>query len=77
MRRDTDIFKEVIHLLGADPALDTSHIMVEVREGIVTLRGTVHALPEKWMAKNAIRHISGVKGVVEELNISSPLPEET
>jgi osmotically-inducible protein OsmY len=70
MRTDPEILKEVIHLLELDPALDTSHITAEVKGGIVTLRGLVHALPEKWMTKNAIRHISGVKDVIEELTVS-------
>lgn len=76
MRTDAEILKEVNHLLDKDPALDTSDIAVQVNEGIITLTGTVHTDSEKWMARNAVRHISGVKDVVEKLSLRDIEEEE-
>jgi len=40
-----------------------------VKDGIVTLTGTVLSYPEKTNAERAMRRVAGVKGVADELKI--------
>lgn len=62
-----------------EPSLDAAQIAVTVRNGIVTLSGTVSNFPEKWAAERAVKRVYGVEGVAEELivhSISSEHPSD-
>lgn len=72
MKTDSKIKKEIIYLLEHDPAIDTTHVSVEVKDGIVNLTGSVHSSAAKWMVKEAIKHISEIKNIREELNVDPP-----
>ncbi len=54
-----------------EPSLDAAQIAVTVRNGIVTLSGTVSNFPEKWAAERAVKRVHGVDGVAEELSVHS------
>ena len=69
MRTDAEIIKDVNYILKNDPGLDTTNIIIDVKDGVVKLTGTVHSLAAKWMAKEAVKHVSGVKKIVEELQL--------
>ena len=69
MRSDTEIIKDVKYILGNDPGIDATHIFVDVRDGVVKLTGTVHSSAAKWMAKEAVKHVMGVREIVEELQV--------
>ncbi|OJW50247.1 MAG: hypothetical protein BGO67_02660 [Alphaproteobacteria bacterium 41-28] len=73
MRTDAEIIKNVKYILENDPGLDATHILVDVKNGIVTLTGTVHSSTAKWMAKEAVKHVSGVREIIEELQIAPVL----
>ncbi|MBL8677084.1 MAG: BON domain-containing protein [Alphaproteobacteria bacterium] len=70
MSTDKELSKEIASLLKSDPGLDATHITVTVKNGVVTLSGTVRTFTAKWMAKEAIKHISGIKHIKEELGVS-------
>jgi osmotically-inducible protein OsmY len=75
MRPDEELLKEITQILEFDPGIDATNICVEVEEGIVTLSGTVHSDVAKWMAKEAVKHISGIRSIIVELEIRAPTKE--
>ncbi|MBY0292597.1 MAG: BON domain-containing protein [Alphaproteobacteria bacterium] len=75
MRPDEDLLKEITQILEFDPGIDATNIFVEVEEGIVTLSGSVHSDAAKWMAKEAVKHISGIRSIIVELEVR-PLIKE-
>ncbi|MDX6257541.1 MAG: hypothetical protein QOJ11_3875 [Frankiales bacterium] len=52
-----------------DPKVDSEAVAVSADGGVVTLRGTVGSLRQKWEAKNAAERVWGVTGVSNELNV--------
>lgn len=75
MRTNGDLLKEVMHILHSDPGIDATNIIAKVENGVVILTGTVHSPTIKWMAKEAIRHINGIKEIKEDLRVK-PLSSE-
>ena len=53
---------------------ETAGVIVEVNEGVVTLRGVVPTVPAVWRAEAAARVVKGVKQVVNRLVVSGPGP---
>jgi osmotically-inducible protein OsmY len=49
------------------PNVDTAHIGVAARNGVVTLSGIVSTLAEKLAAERAVRRVKGVRGIAEEI----------
>jgi osmotically-inducible protein OsmY len=69
-RSDAQIHKDVVDELAFEPSVDGSRIAVAVADGIVTLSGSVPNFFEKWRAEGAVKRVSGVQGVAEELTVS-------
>jgi osmotically-inducible protein OsmY len=69
MKSDLQIQKDVIEELKWEPFLKSSEIGVAVKNGIVTLSGQVDSLSKKLAAENAVKKISGVKAIAEEIQI--------
>ena len=69
-RSDAQIHKDVVDELAFEPSVDTSKIAVAVSDGIVTLSGSVPNFFEKWRSESAVKRVSGVQGVAEELIVS-------
>ena len=69
-RSDAQIHKDVVSELAYEPSVDTSRIAVAVADGIVTLSGSVPNFFEKWRSENAVKRVSGVQGVADELSVS-------
>jgi osmotically-inducible protein OsmY len=44
---------------------------VTVRHGFVTLEGQVDWYYQKTFAENAVRHVKGVKGVINDITVKS------
>jgi len=74
MRTDTQIQKDVMEELKWEPLLNANEIGVAVKNGIVTLTGTVNAFNKKSAAENATQRVVGVKAVAE--NILVKISEE-
>ncbi len=70
-RKDADrsLEKDVIDELAFDPSLDASDVTVNVKQGIVTLGGTVKFYPEKIAAEKAVKRVSGVHGIAQEIKV--------
>lgn len=70
MRTDRDLQDEVLAALEWEPGVNAAQIGVTVGDGVVTLRGTVSTLQEKWIAERAARHLAGVRAVANDLDVS-------
>jgi osmotically-inducible protein OsmY len=71
MPSDETLLKEISHLLDADPGINATHIIVTVDDGVVTLAGEVHSQEARWMANAAIKHLSGIKEIIDTLLVTS------
>jgi osmotically-inducible protein OsmY len=56
-----------------DDRVDASNIEVAVKDGEVTLSGTVTSRDDKHRTEDLIERVSGVKGVSNTLRVSAPL----
>lgn len=72
MHTDSDIQKDVVAELKAEPNLRNDDIAVGVRDGVVTLAGYVDSYADKWRAERVGSKVKGVKAVVNELEVKLP-----
>ena len=69
MKTNEELQKDVQDAIKWEPLLRSSDIGVSVKEGIVTLTGTVDGYSKKAEAEEAARNVSGVKVVVEKIEV--------
>ena len=69
MRTDSSIKQDVLDELEWQPSIDESQIGVVVKDGVVTLSGTVDSYAKKREAENAAKNVFGVKAVAEEIEV--------
>ena len=67
---DFSIFTQARGALNGDPELKTANIIVEVKEGVVTLSGGLASAAQKAKAEQLVRAVSGVKDVKNQLRVS-------
>ena len=70
MQADRDLQEDVLAALEWEPGLDAAQIGVTASDGVVTLRGTVPTLHQKWTAARAARHLVGVRAVANDLEVN-------
>jgi hypothetical protein len=68
-RSDDKIKDDVNEHLYRSTAVDASEIEVFVKDGIVTLKGSVKSRNQKVMAEDAIEYVPGVKDIFNEMII--------
>lgn len=68
-RSDERIKEEVCDCLTRDPHVDASEIEVQVKDGEVTLSGTVSDRNEKRRAEDAIEDVSGLKEIHNQIRV--------
>jgi osmotically-inducible protein OsmY len=68
-RTDTDIAREVLHRLRNNVAVPLT-VQAIVREGLVRLDGAVTWEHQRAAADSAVRYLSGVKDVVNDIVVS-------
>lgn len=66
---DKDLYAIVQHKLESEPGIDATDIAVKVKDGLVTVAGTVKSYTEKKSVERAIKSLSGVKAVANELEV--------
>jgi osmotically-inducible protein OsmY len=71
-RSDADIARSAVNALVENLYIPQDRIQVKVEKGWVTLEGTVEWRYQKEAAENAVRHLVGVKGVINTIGIESP-----
>jgi osmotically-inducible protein OsmY len=67
-----DLRNEVLDELKWEPSINEADIGVVVKDGIVTLTGSVDSYGEKSAAERATQRVAGVKGVANEIEINLP-----
>jgi osmotically-inducible protein OsmY len=66
-RGDEAIGKDVRRQLDLIGATDTAGVVIEVDDGVVTLRGVAPTMAAAWRAEGVARTVAGVKSVVNRL----------
>ncbi|HZR98286.1 MAG TPA: BON domain-containing protein [Chloroflexota bacterium] len=74
IRTDLDLVRTVHHLLAWDAEVPDERIDIRVAGGIVTLEGQVEHAYQRDVAERAVSHLAGVRGVVNRLAVTTPLP---
>ena len=69
MKTDSEIQKDVMAELNWEPLLNAHEIGVAVKNGIVTLSGTVETYTKKLTAEEAAKRVMGVKAVVQDIEV--------
>jgi osmotically-inducible protein OsmY len=69
---DEEIQKNVLEQFKYDPRISPSEIGVTVKDGVVTLLGTVESYTKKWSAEEIALRVTGVKAVVNQLEVKLP-----
>lgn len=69
MKSDFEIKNNVLEELIWLSNIDETQIGVTVNNGIVTLTGMVNDLPKKTAIEEAVKRISGVKAIAEEIKV--------
>jgi osmotically-inducible protein OsmY len=67
-----DLESEVLEALTWEPSVNEADIGVLVRDGIVTLTGSVESYAEKSAAEHAAERVLGVKAVANDMEIRLP-----
>ena len=69
MKTDMELQRDVLEEIAWEPSVAVPEIGVTVYEGVVTLTGSVDNLPAKWAAEEAALRISGVRAVVNDIEV--------
>lgn len=69
MKTDTQLQKDVMDEIKWEPLLSAAEIGVAVKNGIVTLSGTVDTYSKKLAAEKAVKRVNGVKAVAEDIQV--------
>lgn len=72
MKTNLQLQNDVSDELQFEPALDPAEIGVSATDGIVTLSGKAKSYAEKWSAVHAAERVTGVKAVVDEIEVLLP-----
>ena len=78
VRNDEDIARAAINALEWDVWVPTQIIKVKVESGWITLDGEVDYKYEQTAAEEAVRNLTGVRGVIRLITLKKPdvLPSE-
>lgn len=69
---DTDIARQALHRLRNNRAIPLS-VQAVVRDGFITLDGTVSAMHQRIAAECAVKYIQGVTEVINNIAIETPM----
>jgi len=72
MKSDRELQLDVLDQLRWEPAVKATDIGATVKDGVVTLEGTVESFAEKWAAEKAVKRLPGVKALAVELQVELP-----
>jgi len=73
---DDEIAKRIVHILAWDVEVPKNSIQAVVRDGWVTLSGTVEWNFQRRAAEDDVRKLSGVHGIINEIVIEPRLHPE-
>jgi len=73
MNGDAELQKDVLAELEFEPSVNVEDIGVSVKEGMVTLNGSVGSHAEKLAAASAAKRVAGVRGLAEDILVKLPV----
>jgi len=76
VKTDSELQRDVTTELKWEPTIHAAEIGVAVKDGVVTLNGNVDTYSMKWSAMRAVRRVSSVKGLTEEIKVKLPDPNK-
>ena len=68
---DDTVYNQVIVKLADDPVVKGAGLQVEVKQGVVTLRGTVELEVQKERAARVAKKVKGVKEVINHVELKN------
>lgn len=71
-KTDTEIAQAVRHALEADVLVPAERIHSIIAAGVVALNGTVGTIVQRDLAERAVRHLAGVRGVMNQIRVVAP-----
>jgi osmotically-inducible protein OsmY len=74
---DRSLHQAVLDELEWDPSVNAAHIGVVAEDGVITLTGHVGSYAEKIAAERAVKRVSGVRGVAQEIEVRYPSDKKT
>ena len=66
-RDDATIHKHIVDELAFEPRVEAGDVGIAVKDGVVTLGGIVHSLPQRWAAEEAVKRVAGVAAIANDL----------
>lgn len=72
MKSDTELQRDVAAELNWDPSIRNEDIAVAVKDGAVTLAGTIDSYAQWYAAERAVERVKGVRAIVNELKVTLP-----
>ncbi len=69
MKSDMQIKSDVSAELMWDPAVNSANVGIAVKDGVVTLAGTVDTYVQKHAVERAVRRVGGVRGIAVDLEV--------
>jgi len=72
MKNNAELQIDVQNAIKWEPLLNAAEIGVTVKDGIVSLTGTVDSYIKKMEAENATRNVLGVVAIVENIKVKFP-----
>ena len=72
MKTDKQLQMDIKEELKWEPRVRDEEIAIEVRDGVVTLMGTVPDFAQRSRAVRAVERVAGVRAVAQELTVKVP-----
>ncbi len=72
MKTDKQLKIDISEELKYEPRVRDEEIAIEVRDGVVTLMGSVPDYAQRLRAERAVERVAGVKAVAQELAVKVP-----
>ncbi len=76
MKTNEALQRDVQDAIKWEPLLNAAEIGVTVKDGVVTLSGTVDSYPKKIEAEAAAERVAGVRAVIECINVQGGTPSK-
>ena len=72
MRTDRELRTDVLAEQSWDPSIRDEDIATAVKDGVVTLAGTIDTYAQRYAAERAVERVKGVKAIVNDLTVKLP-----
>lgn len=76
MENSGELYTTVMEKLQFEPRVDESNITVAIKGNIVVLGGAVKTYAEKFIAENAVKSLSSVKGIANEIKVDTSVGQK-